>query len=287
MAGVGFAAAVLLCVGFSVGWISKDGGLRGAGDVQLARQLEPVAHLTSVMGCTWGSGAFDPSSAGEGIRNGEEVTLLEGLAQLRLATGATLDIEGPAALVLTSTQSLILQYGKVVVNLPQGAGDLRVQLPTCRLNATEGEFGIRAAGGDVDLHVFTGGVEAALSPFEDDSLAELPDIHIETIFVAEGRAVTLANEGGVSRVSRWHDSEKSEFATKLSMAGTLPIAEKYVQAVMGSKPFAYWRFESSADERVLNEMGATYPLHVFGEMRWAGDTSNRVADFGAQAIAAV
>jgi hypothetical protein len=31
-------------------------------------------------------------------------------------------------------------------------------------------------------------------------------------------------------------------------------------------------------------MGADYPLHVFGEMRWAGDRSNRVGEFGAPGL---
>jgi Concanavalin A-like lectin/glucanases superfamily len=278
---LGLAAAVLVWLGFSIGRLSVRPDRQFAFGNGSQPALTSVAHLTSSMGCNWGNGSFDPASGGNAIRNGEEVTLLEGLAQLRFESGVTLDVEGPASLLLTSTQSLVVQYGKLVVNVPSGVGEVKVQLPTCRVTATGGEFGIRAAGGDVDLHVFSGDAMAALSPFEDETIPESPDARVETVFVRGGEAVTLANENGLSKVVRKHTADKSEFATKLSMAGPLPVTDKYVTAVVASRPFAYWRFETSPNQQVPNEMGPNYPLHVFGEVRWAGDSANRVAEFGA------
>jgi Concanavalin A-like lectin/glucanases superfamily len=281
---LGLAAGVLVCLGISIGRVSVRSTPQFAFVSGSQVPLAPVAYLTSSMGCNWGNGSFDPQSKGDAIRNGEEVTLLEGLAQLRFESGVTLDVEGPASLLLTSRQSLVLQYGKLVVNVPPGVGELKVQLPTCRVTTTDGEFGIRAAGGDVDLHVFSGDATAALSPFEDETIPESPDIRVETVFVTSGQAITLANDDGLSKVIRNRPADKSEFATKLSMAGPLPVAEDYVKAVIDSRPFAYWRFEASANAQVPNEMGPDYPLHVLGEVRWAGDRSNRVAEFGAPGL---
>jgi hypothetical protein len=91
----------------------------------------------------------------------------------------------------------------------------------------------------------------------------------------------LVTRGALTKVSKWHTADAAKFATKLTMAGSLPVSTAYVDAVMASKPISYWRFEQCKDGRVPNEIeGATALKEVNGPLRLTGDSSNRVAEFG-------
>lgn len=279
----------VLAVGGLAGWAIRSSISEPARNLA---QVEPVstavAHLSLANGCDWGGGSPRAWTVGGGVQSGDEITLYEGIAEFRLASGVSLSIEGPTTLVMTSANSLLLQHGKLTAYVPWAVSDFTLITAACRLTASDAEFGVYAAGGDVDIHTFSGEV-LATSEFQDSLVGEIasggPQKTAEgseflASKIAAGRGLTLANKGGVTKVSRWHRADKDNFATKLTMAGSLPINREYVESVMQSKPISYWRFEAIQDGFIRNEIEGQSPLKIFGDLRLIGDSTNRVAELG-------
>jgi hypothetical protein len=247
-----------------------------------------AAYLTLANGCDWGGMTVDALSVGRSIQMGDEITLHEGIAEFRLASGVSLSIEGPATLVMTSVNSLLLQHGRLTAYVPWAASDFKLITSACRLTASDAEFGVDASGGEVDLHAFSGEV-LAVPEFVDGSNGDLAvereqnlaaGSEFQATTIVAGRGLQLVNESGVTHVSRWHPASKSHFATKLTMAGPLPITSEYVDSVMESKPISYWRFESRLDELIKNEVPAAAALKILGDLRLAGESTNHVMELG-------
>jgi hypothetical protein len=271
--------------------LASEGQLPGSvlrserADTQPARA---AAYLTLANGCDWGGGAAEFLAVGKSIEMGDEITLYEGIAEFRLASGVALSIEGPTTLVMASVNSLFLQHGRVTAYVPWAASDFRLVTSACRLTASDAEFGVDAKGGEVSIHAFSGEV-LAVPEFTDSkateiSIAREQDLAAGSEFLATtivaGRGLELVSQGDVTRVSRWHPADKDHFATKLTMAGPLPITSQYVDSVLKSKPISYWRFESRQDEQIANEVPAAAALKIFGDLRLAGESTNRVAELG-------
>jgi hypothetical protein len=248
--------------------------------------IAPVAYLVSTNGCAWRSNSLQSDAIDRSIRSGEEIVLQEGIAEFRLSSGIVLSVEGPAALVLTSPDSLMLQFGKLTARVPWEVKDFRLLAGTCRLSATDAEFGVTVSDAGVEVHTFSGDVTVTPSPFAGDSTpAESEDrdfgvddrLEFEPAIVPAGRSLSFAGEGR-SDEQRSGDADRSKFATKLSMAGRLPVSQDYVDAVLESRPIGYWRFESVNDTKVSNEIDGGPSLLVVGEVSLVGDETNRVAE---------
>ncbi|MEX0641321.1 MAG: LamG domain-containing protein, partial [Pirellulales bacterium] len=256
-----------------------------------------VAYLVSSNRCEWGDHSTNLWQVGRSIQSSDEITLYEGVAEFRLASGVSLSVEGPAALIVNSPTSLVVQYGKLAVQVPWEVSDFKVLASSCRMAAADAEFGVNVFGSDVDIHVFSGEVVASSSPFEDVLPAEwelgtevdssvLTEAHVPAdaeftkVRVPGGRGLKLSSREGRMRIWRWHPAEKSEFTNKLTMAGPLPVARPYVEAVLQSKPVGYWRFESLEGNCIPNEVSPSNALQVVGNVKLVGDEENRVVDFG-------
>jgi hypothetical protein len=158
------------------------------------------------------------------------------------------------------------------------------------LTGRQAEFGVHVAGGDVDVHAFAGRVLASpahggeeiedqVEPYAREQDLKAGDV-FRTATVEAGRGLALIRSSDDTVVSRWHEADQTQFATKLSMAGLLPITDSYVKSVLASKPIGYWRFEGIRDGLIENEIGDVGPLVVEGQVLFPGDASNRVAEFG-------
>lgn len=249
-----------------------------------------IAELKMANGCSWGGGSPQFTKLDSQVRSGDEITLHEGIAEFRLSSDVSLSIEGPAALVLTSPTSLVLQHGRVTVFVPSTVEDFRLVTSACRITGRQAEFGVHVASGDVDVHAFSGQVlvSPALGDDQEDDQKTLfareekvkSGEVFSTAMIEAGRGLALNGRSDETIISSWHDAVPSQFATKLSMAGLLPITNAYVDSVLASGPIGYWRFEGVRDGLIKNEIGDEGPLVVEGQVQFPGDSSNRVAEFG-------
>src|SRR5262249_9229258 len=116
---------------------------------------------------------------------------------------------------------------------------------------------------------------------EDDATpdsASLSNQAFLTATIGEGRSLTLSTRDGIMKAIRKRRADPTLFATKLNMAGPLPVTQSYVDAVLASKPKGYWRFESADDGNVRSEVpGDT--LTMFGGVQLTELDGNHVADF--------
>jgi hypothetical protein len=264
--------------------------------VQSAKRPEavasPVAYLASSNGCDWGGPSASKAwSVGRSVPLGDEIALHEGIAEFRLANGdISLSLEGPAAIILTSPNSLVLRQGKLTTHIPWAVKDFSLMAGTCRLSARDAEIGVDVVGNDVHVHVFSGNVTATRSPFFHADGAEPTDQETDAtddnserlspLEIGPGEAAVFStNAGGTSKV-QLQAADQARFAAKLSMGGLLPVSQTYVDAIMKSKPVGYWRFESIEDGSIRNEVEGAQPLRVIGEVSLSGDKQNAVAELG-------
>jgi hypothetical protein len=254
--------------------------------------VAPVARLTYTNGCSWGGSSPQFSTLDSQVRLGDEITLHEGIAEFRLSSGVSLSIEGPATLVMTSPTSLILQHGRMTVYVPPSVDDFRLVAASCRITARAAEFGVQIAGGDVDVHAFSGEILAAPTLLDERTAAlEEPygvkseedlavGVDFSTATIAAGRGLALVSQGDATLIARWHPADETQFAPKLPMAGSLPITSSYVEAIINSQPMGYWRFEESINRLIDNEIGDLAGLVMSDDLRLVGDSGNRAVDLG-------
>lgn len=254
------------------------------------QEITPAAYLMSANGCDWTGTTPRLQFVGSGVQVGDELSLNEGIAEFRLASGVQLSVEGPSSLVLASPSSLVLQYGKVTAHVPWTVTDFKVIAGACRFTACEAELGLLQEGNKVEVHVFSGAVQAE-SPrvvretggrdFVESGSLVVDDAGAFTKgTITAGNALTLISEGDVLKVAGIGQKAKPQnFAAKLSMAGALPVTKAYVDEVLASKPIGYWRFESNKDGFVTNEIPGGSDLKVVGKVRFAGSKENSSVEF--------
>jgi hypothetical protein len=292
---LGFSsAAALLLTGVLIGMLmpSEVGDVADRPKIgerrveEFPAKVMQVGELSASTNCSWlGSRGITPNISHK-IISGEEFALLQGVAKLRLGDGVTLQIDGPAALVIASESSIVLQYGTLSGKIDSGNGSFEVAIPSGRLAVGEGEFGVRVAGEQSQVHCFAGSVAVTLNPFgslpsdreffESDILTEGKDVlHIE-----EGSAVDVVTASGILKLDRRYNADRNSFATTLPMEGLLIIPAAYVESVKASRPLGYWRFNPTAEQTVQNELGNKYTLTSNGHVRFGGDDLNTYIEFG-------
>ena len=246
-----------------------------------------VAYMTSTTGCDWNGAAPWLRAADNSVQVGDEIALNEGIAEFRLADGVYISVEGPAGLVLTSPGSLVLQYGKITVRVPWANRKYRILAGSCRVETSDAEFGVWVTGGRTDIHVFSGDVLASNALMSNLNRSELdadpaPLAASRKQFtlgiVSQGHAIAVDNQRNVIRVTHSGKADPSLFATKLSMAGPLPVSKSYVDRIRADHPIDYWRFESETDDAVRNEIPGGCELSVVGDVRLTRLAGNRVAE---------
>jgi hypothetical protein len=251
-------------------------------------RVAPVAYLTMANGCDWGKNSARVQVVGSTVNLGEELTLLEGIAEFRLSSGASLSIEGPATLVMTSPDSLVLQQGTLTTRIPWKASDFQILAGTSRLTALDAEFGVQVKGSSVNVHVFSGEVRAEMSPYSVEKRAAIPNEELAAdeyrkplpITIKRSEAVAFtSNSRGTTSVRRF-SADQDQFASRTPMAGPLLITSRYVESVKRSKPIAYWRFEAVKNHEIPNEISTRCALKVTTELNLRGDETNRVLESG-------
>lgn len=285
--------ALLVAAAFLFGvvtspWLGRRAASPPAGATSGTASVTPVAYLTLANGCDWGKRSAQVQVGNGAVNSGDELTLLEGIADFRLSSGVSLSVEGPTTLVMASPSSLGLQQGKLTALVPWKAATFQILAGANRLTAVDAEFGVQLKGNCVSIHVFSGEVSVALSPYlaiegttvSPENLASDEIVAAMPITIKQSEAVELvSNSDGKTTVRRFA-ADQNQFASKMTMAGELPITSRYVEAVRRSKPLGYWRFEAVENQQIRNEIPTGCPLRVTTELRLPGDRKNRVLESG-------
>lgn len=142
------ACFVVLAAGFAL-WLKRPSA---KGTTSAA-----VAMLTRVVDARWGQGT-GPLRAGSALEPGS-LRLESGLAQVVFYSGARVVIEGPAELQLVSPSEAACPSGRLLAEVPQAARGFRLRTGPLELVDLGAAFGVDAARGRTEVHVFKGKVE--------------------------------------------------------------------------------------------------------------------------------
>ena len=161
----------MLCGGLSTWWALRS-GIDRMGGVIADGDSPYVARFVQGTACIWGPDTVPPRFEDGKLRRGESLNLMEGLAEIELdlATGgkATLQIEGPARMVLTAEGTPSLSLGKFSAKVYPGLGDFTMDTPFGQVTVLrDSSLGIAVHGLDVEVHVFNGKATVA-SPWSPD-----------------------------------------------------------------------------------------------------------------------
>jgi hypothetical protein len=271
-------AALAACIAVVAGWFALDYKRMWSADrLRLAEDVR--AEMIDATVCIWSGGSDGTPALGHQFHEGDALQLLEGVAELRIAsmtTGAELQLEGPVAVVIGANGLSNLRYGKVAIQTSHTGAGFQVATSFGRVIAGPGaEIGISTFGNSAEVHVFDG-IVALESPWITSDDGELAVRHIRA-----GEAVRLSQLGEASLQMSNIAPDRGLFTTRLSMdANFLKVQPNYVQAIHDSNPVCYWRFESTDGNRVRNEMGDRFQGELRGDYRSIGPTGNQALEFG-------
>lgn len=240
------------------------------------KPLPPAAFLTADDRAVWGDQTKD---GGKSLRPGQKLELARGLAEITFASGAKVDLQGPATLTIEDRDMAALEVGKLTAHVPEEAIGFAVQTPSMLVVDLGTDFGVEVAGlGDDQVHVFKGQVELKFrSPGSDVETQEPVRLHA-------GQALTI-DKSGKKIESLASDSGRFYSAAEPEARIDLPVGEAYVTAVKLSRPVVYWRFEEVINNRfVRNEMSYDWPANLYGAVRIGGPWGYRRAIFTANDV---
>lgn len=252
-----------------------------AGNSQETIEIQPVAFLT--YGSPSNENRF--GSIGTPVQISERIELIEGIAEFRMTNGVSLSIEGPASLVFESASTITLDYGKLTFYSSSLVKDFKIC--SAGMEVSSGDFdaecGIRVTHQSLAVHSFSGNTIIRLldTPYPL-AQGQVTDDKSSVKTVKEGKALLVQILRGACL---WNSAtqmkaNEAEFTNKLCMADELPVTQAYVDEVMKSKPFGYWRCETNDSGIVRNEIPGGVDLEVFGTANITQGALNGIAEFG-------
>jgi hypothetical protein len=249
-------------------------------DMVASAQPAYEARLTRSTACLWDSNSIGSRDVGSWLTSGESLHLLEGLAEFTLDWGqggnATLSLEGPAAMMLTSQGMPTLRFGRMTATINASSRPFVLETPIGRLVVSEfGSIGASGFGIDGEIHVFDG--EATLEP----AWRTTTDEASVPLKIAAGDAIRVQEDENGELVITRHPADQEYFVAQLSMsADALVLPPGYAAAVKEAAPIAYWRFERDKWPMVPNEMGERFNCHVEGALGVTAYHGNHAVEFG-------
>lgn len=236
------------------------------------------AHLIRSTACLWDGSSLGSPEIGSGLKSGESLHLLEGLAEFTLnwaGTGrATLSLEGPAGMMLTTEGMPTLRFGRLSATINTSFRPFVLETPVGRLSLAEyGSIGVSSFGNEGEIHIFSG--VATFEPAWRSPEQTLP------LKIEAGQSIRVqTGEDGEPQIS-WHAAEPEYFATQVSMSSdALSIPQSYVSAVKDSQPIGYWRFERGEWPNVSNTMGPQLSCQITATLGRTVYQNNEAIEFG-------
>ena len=113
-----------------------------------ANPLDPkgtyIAQLTRVVDCEWAE--EKKISQGNHLKEGQEVDLVSGLAEITFHSGAQVILEGPAKFKVVSRTSGDLTVGKMTADVPDNVRRFTINTPVVRIVDADFHGGVETEG---------------------------------------------------------------------------------------------------------------------------------------------
>ena len=269
------AAVVLVAVLGLVSWPGRPKPIPDPtpGPVATAPQAYPkvdtstgLAMVIRLDGVVWDESGDPRPTVGDVLAPGH-LRFGSGRAILSMLTGVVLDVEGPADVELISDAKVICHRGRIRARVPSGAEGFLVLGPSSAVVDLGTEFALNVGlDGKTQGRIFLGRLEAALL---DPAGSPRRSFFLDAAKAGSSKAFEIDSKSG--KIEAVAASE--DFVTASDPAvPPLVLDDRYPAAVMGSRPWGYWRFESLAGGSTPNEVPGRPPLRATGPIRLAGST---------------
>jgi hypothetical protein len=228
-----------------------------------------LAVVVKLDGVEW-EPADDPRPAEGDLLASGRLRFRSGRATLSMLTGVVFVVEGPADVELVSSDKVLCHKGKLRARVPEGAEGFVVSGPGSAVLDLGTEFGVNIeADGKTQGKVFEGSVEAAVL----SASGTLRSSQVKR----QSDAFEIDPRTGLIEAP----TQAVDFVAPLKPAvSPLSLDASYPGAVLRSRPWGFWRFESMADGAVPNEVPGRPPLRVTGPVGLAlASPGNRCAVF--------
>ena len=236
------------------------------------------ARLVQFTSCVWGEQMHPRTS--DGVRSGDSLNLIYGLADLVLALAsaggtAKVRLEGPAGMVLMADGGVSLNHGKLTASASLGEDQFAVETPLGRVEvAADAQVGVAVSPKSTAIHVFSGDAQGCYV------------LGVGLCLVRHARSCKRANRSsGTDRP--WGSASPTRrrgpafFVTQIAMTDDLlDISDEYVATIKEASPVCYWRFNAPVNGLIRNEMGDRYHGEVFGNTEWVEELGNWTVQFG-------
>jgi hypothetical protein len=238
-------------------------------DIRSASGLALVVRLDAVR---WQPDDGTPPVQGE-VLTAQRFRVRSGRATLAFLNGVMLTLEGPADLELLAIDRVFCHRGRLRVRVPAGATGFVVAAPGASVVDLGTEFALNVADdGKARVMVFEGEAEAAVLGAAGASESSR--------LVEQSKAVEIDPRSGKIREAR-ADTQSFVASPELE-APALKLDPAYPDAVLRSRPWGYWRFESLTDRATPNAVPGGPALRATGAVRVAGSADgNGCAVFAA------
>jgi hypothetical protein len=252
------AAAILVGVLFVRLWPRGPQGVPVASGppspIAPATVPDNLALMIKVEGARWELEDQPPPAAGSVLKP-RRLRLRSGRATLAFFNGVTMTVEGPADVDLVALDRVFCRRGKLRARVPRGAEGFIVASPGSAIVDLGTEFAINVEDdGRSQVMVFEGQAKAGLLDSEGSGR--------QTQLVETNASFEVDPHAG--RITRTV-AVPGDFVLAPSLAiPSLVLDPAYADAVLQSRPRAYWRFESLSGDAVPNTVPGGLPLRVSG-----------------------
>ncbi len=172
------------------------------------------------------------------VTQGSTVNVLSGTVELRLESGATIVLQGPAEATFPELHQPILKHGWLWVDSGDTTLPFEVLTPYLTIRDIGTRFGVRVPEtGSVEVHLIEG--QLVIEPREGrKTITTLNPGNEGVIIPPEGKPIgmTLA------------------YDPFPDLPDLLAAKANYRTTLMSQSPIGYWRFETGQGEKLLNEV---------------------------------
>lgn len=191
---------------------------------------------------------FEARKQGDTIFN-EALRLTQGHIVLKYENGAEIKIQGPAEYTLHGPDSATLNYGTLAAHIPEAAQGFTIDAPKALITDLGTEFSLKVnQQGQSEVLVYDGEVVSSLLGEDGNTLKHL------NLYANEAIRID-ANSSSLKTLEKPQDFIRIDKKS----SHTSPVNQDYVEAILNSKPRAFWRFENSVNQQVPNEINASFP----------------------------
>jgi len=218
-------------------------------DPPSTEQAVVAARVVSTIDVRWSDG--EPRPAKNQLLIGDRVAIDEGYLTLRSARGARITVQGPCVMTAVGDNRFHIEHGRLIADIPPSAIYFTLDTPTARIVDYGTEFGVRVdEQGNTDAAVMDGLIELAEADHEKPGAAPQARRKVQ-LSVGWSSSVT-ADQGLQDQAVAFDQNNPDHFAY-----GLMHVADptfRFRQAVIRSRPIAYWTFEKYVVNRIDNQV---------------------------------